>query len=485
MTLIHPEYSGKHGKNRVVDDKTESYLKVPLSAIIFMTRECDDSRHFADQQQSSLTWDRVYPEDTYVRTSHHFGHQNNISAGVSFDVGGAQISIGTGTGFHGRQHWHQRNGYGNDAYGSGYDSDFYGRQPFRNGYHYRNNGYDSRNSGYDYGDQGYTDYRNSRNYDNAYRNIYGQIVSPRVEYAETQTSLEAQRYYYQQLANEQRLQDSSYGRYQAYDNYNRDYARYRDPNAYDQYYANNFQSYRRPDYAYQYDSNNDYYGPYTPTRNRFDLRFQGDGFSVYGSYDLNNGYADQRNWNNRYSFDAPYLDDYSRSYNRYDRGNYNRYDNRYSDYDYNNDRYYGVNGYDYYGGGQSNSDWIRMRATLQSMLGHSPREFNRNVPDDLGCATIVSAALRRAHGVNICDTNVDGLESSLRRNGYTAVPVRFAQPGDCIIAHRYGNRHGHAAIYVGDGKVVNNSSAQGRVIVAPLSNFASRDYESVVAYRRV
>lgn len=197
-----------------------------------------------------------------------------------------------------------------------------------------------------------------------------------------------------------------------------------------------------------------------------------------GAY-INNGYDNRRQ--RRYATDG------------YDnQGHGGRYSN--SPYDkqnegrgYANDRY-GYNnggGYadDYYQG--NGGDWTRMRSVLQCMLGHSPSEFNRNVADDLGCATVVSSALRLGYGLRISDTNVDGLEDSLRRNGFEALPVQYAKPGDCIIAHRPNGRHGHAAIYVGNGKVVNNSSSQGRVVVASVDKFASREYNSVVAYRKV
>ncbi|MBS1952928.1 MAG: hypothetical protein JST89_02015 [Cyanobacteria bacterium SZAS-4] len=467
-----------------------------------MTRECDDSRHFADQQQQpSLSWDRVHAEEQYQRTSHNFGQQR-LSAGLSFDVGGARISIGTG----GRQGYGGY-GYQNDRY---YGGDYYGggnySQNYNNGYDYSNYGQDyrgyqgNRNNGYRnaYGQS----YDNSYNqpYDNAYRNAYGQIVGPQVVTAETSTSREAIRFYYEQMRNEQRYQNTYNDSYQPGYN-NSAYRSYDDRyviNGGDQYYG---PSNNRFDLNYQYDNgyNNSYISGYDYDRgynNRND-RYNSpqnwnDGYIIAPSNDYYSNYSDGRyqgNRYNRYDYGQPYDDDQWGYQNRYSQNQYQQYrypNGRYADqYEdrYNSGRNYGN---DYYGNSNyGGNDWMRMRATLQSMLGHSPREFNRNVSDDLGCATIVSAALRQAHGVNIRDTSVNGLENSLRRNGYEAIPVQYAQPGDTIIAHRGGNRHGHAAIYVGDGKVVNNSSAQGRVVVAPLQNFASRDYQSVVAYRRV
>lgn len=418
-----------------------------------MTRECDDSRHFVDQQQTSgLFWDRVARE-AYVRTNYPLSHQQ-LSAGLSFDLGGAQIRIGTNTSFDGGHYRSSGRGYES---GSQCDDRFSGQiyRGFSDSYNYRQiaSTYDG---------------------EHCYRNAYGQVVSARVITEETPSSIEAQRYYYSQIEREQRLQSPNNGEYDPrYYLYPTDRStrpfypdRYCDEyKDYDQYSVYN---------RYSAADNDQCDGPFDPANNRFDLRYR-DSQSAYTYRGQQYMYPDQQNWNDQYTSQQRYtFSQYNSRLSYNDNHSVGRYSN-----------YYGVDGVsnDYYPT-QASGDWLRMRATLQAMLGHSPREFNRNVPDDLGCATIVSAALRRAHGINIHDTNVDGLERSLRRNGYHAIPIRFAQPGDCIIAHRYGKRHGHAAIYVGNGKVVNNSSAEGCVTVAPVSKFASRDYESVVAYRR-
>lgn len=325
-----------------------------------MTREFDDSRHFHEHTQPTLTWDQVYVDERYERTSHNFG-MGRVTGGISFNVGGAQVNLG-----YGDRHRHSHHGHGHRREYDGYGNEYNGDRAYQTSY-YANEQFYSR--------PGYSEYRQP--YSDRYSDSdYGYVIERPETYS----------------------------------------GRYYSSRTYEQYYA-----YETPVSR----------GRYQPP-------------AIYAD-DL---YAQYRNPNAQYG-----------------------------------EQYYGRSGYqnDYYSG----NEWIRMRSTLQSMLGRSPREFNRNVPEDLGCATIVSAALRRAHGVNINDTSVKGLEQSLRRNGYEAIPIQYAKPGDCIIAHRGGGRHGHAAIYVGDGKVVNNSSAQGRVVVAPLKNFASRDYQTVVAYRRV
>ena len=92
-------------------------------------------------------------------------------------------------------------------------------------------------------------------------------------------------------------------------------------------------------------------------------------------------------------------------------------------------------------------------------------------------------ALNKAYGLPIHDGSVDGLEHSLKRCGYVAVPFNQARAGDVIIAHRAPGEAGHAAIYMGNGKVANNSSYKRRIAIQDADKFYEPDYRSVVAYR--
>lgn len=158
-------------------------------------------------------------------------------------------------------------------------------------------------------------------------------------------------------------------------------------------------------------------------------------------------------------------DQYARNdqYDRYQRDQYDRYGR---------DRQYGRDPY-----------WSQLAGTIEQMLGCSVRQFNRNVPENLGCATFVSAALRHSFNLNIHDTSVRGLEQSLRRNGFQQVDLRDLRPGDIIVGNRHGNRAGHAAIYAGDGQVAQNSSSKRRITVESANVFNSRSFQRVVAYR--
>ncbi len=438
-----------------------------------MTREFDDSRHCAIEQHPGLTWDRVNSEDQYQRTNYNYG--NRVSGGISFDLGGAQISIGTGV----RQGGYGGYGGQGDLYRDRYYSNNYGNDGFGGQVFYDNN--TSREATRYYHEQ---QRYNQQRYQSNYQQDDYRYQQPRYNGEACRNSDDR---YVIRIGGQDRdlyAGDQYFGPSNSNGSYQNDYQseRYTNyPSQNDRYLVDPRYSDR---YSYQVDY---YYGP----QQAVDSRSR--------DYDDYSGYQLDRYQTNRYSQEQYGQDQYqqyrypNKQYDQNDQyGWQDRYSqDRYQQYRYPNEQYsqsnrygqqdrYGRNGYqnDY------SEDWLRMRITLQAMLGHSAQEFNRNVPNDLGCATIVSAALRHAHGVRINDTNVNGLENSLRCNGYRALPVQYAQPGDCIIAHRAGGRPGHAAIYVGDGKVVNNSSQQGRVVVASLNNFASRDYQSVVAYRR-
>jgi hypothetical protein len=134
---------------------------------------------------------------------------------------------------------------------------------------------------------------------------------------------------------------------------------------------------------------------------------------------------------------------------------------------------------------EQNPFWPRLKTTIDSMVGHSIREYDPRIPENLGCARFVSAAVQRAYGLPITDAGVTGLERSLKKHGFVAVPFDQAQPGDVIIAHRRPGEKGHAAIYYGDGQIANNASYKRRIVVESANKFDSPEYVSVKAYRRV
>jgi hypothetical protein len=172
---------------------------------------------------------------------------------------------------------------------------------------------------------------------------------------------------------------------------------------------------------------------------------------------------------------------------RYQERYQQRYSERYEDQRYYQDQRYNQRGrFDSRGGyqGYDSSMDANLKYTVDSMVGHSIREYDRRVPETLGCARFVSAALERAYGLPIRDSGCSSLEQSLKRHGFVAVPLDQAQPGDVIIGHRSAGDHGHAAIYYGNGMIANNSSNERRIAIQSVNKFYASDFRKVVAYRR-
>ncbi len=125
-----------------------------------------------------------------------------------------------------------------------------------------------------------------------------------------------------------------------------------------------------------------------------------------------------------------------------------------------------------------------LQMTINSMLGHSIRDYDPNVPPRLGCARFVSAALNRAYHLPVYDSECNALERDLIGLGYQRISYNQIRPGDVIIGHRAGTRPGHAAIYVGNGQVANNSSVDGVIEIQSADKFNAPDYVSVDVLRR-
>jgi hypothetical protein len=133
----------------------------------------------------------------------------------------------------------------------------------------------------------------------------------------------------------------------------------------------------------------------------------------------------------------------------------------------------------------SAAHWQRTDKVIKSMVGHSIQDYDSSIPETLGCARFVSVVLKKADNLPTKDATVEGLENDLRRFGFKKLSLSQAQPGDVIIAHRYGDSPGHAAIYVGDDMIANNSSKQRKIAIESVNKFHSSEYKSVFIYRKV
>lgn len=129
--------------------------------------------------------------------------------------------------------------------------------------------------------------------------------------------------------------------------------------------------------------------------------------------------------------------------------------------------------------------WQRTDKVIKSMVGHSIQDYDSSIPETLGCARFVSVVLKKADGLPTKDATVEGLENDVRKFGFKKLPLSQAEAGDVIIAHRFGDRPGHAAIYVGNDLIANNSSKQRKIAIESVNKFHSPEYKSVCVYRKV
>ncbi|HEY9772177.1 MAG TPA: hypothetical protein V6C81_00050 [Planktothrix sp.] len=140
------------------------------------------------------------------------------------------------------------------------------------------------------------------------------------------------------------------------------------------------------------------------------------------------------------------------------------------------------NQYEMSGPNQVDPHWSQLSMTIQGMIGHSVREYDSSIDPNLGCALFVSTALRRGAGVQTRAESTAQLRQDLLKAGYH--PTTHPQPGDPIIAERAPGLPGHAAIYIGDGKIAANSSAHKVIQITSVDTFKRPDYMRVVAYHR-
>ena len=83
---------------------------------------------------------------------------------------------------------------------------------------------------------------------------------------------------------------------------------------------------------------------------------------------------------------------------------------------------------------------------------------------NLGCAAAVSLMFKKATGQDIIPgqpivTGTSTLYSHMSKSSdYVQVPIDQMEPGDILVTAR-GSRAGHTGIYVGDGRIVSNSSS--------------------------
>ncbi|HIA53247.1 MAG TPA: peptidoglycan endopeptidase [Candidatus Melainabacteria bacterium] len=381
--------------------------------------------------------------DDIVRANHNYGPN------VRLQLGPLQLNLGNG----GRYGWTNYDNFNRGGWDrGGYDRyNNYGTPTYRDNYGrpYQPDNY-GWGSGSQWGRDRYYDQRDQYGWGNGRYDGYNSQWND--NYRAQQMQRMALALFMQMM---QRQRQGQWGHYDRYDRGNWG----RDPYGRDQYGRD----------QYGWDQYRDPRDMYRDQRYRYDDRSWQQGRDQYGRpYDL-----DQYGWGNQNGRDR---------YGRYDQyGQYGQYD-RYGRQDQ-YDRYGRYDQYDRYGRGGGDQYWNSLAGTIQTMLGRSIREFDPRVPETRGCASFVSAALRNSFNINIRDTNCQGLENSLRRNGFQQVDIRDLRPGDIIIGNRSGSQPGHAAIYAGDGMVAQNSSGKRRITVESANVFNGKSFQRVVAYR--
>ncbi|MCA9804150.1 MAG: hypothetical protein KC777_19410 [Cyanobacteria bacterium HKST-UBA02] len=103
------------------------------------------------------------------------------------------------------------------------------------------------------------------------------------------------------------------------------------------------------------------------------------------------------------------------------------------------------------------------------LIGKPIKELDPSINPRLGCALAVSTALHEQHPEIPVTTNNKVLEAALKKNGYEIVETNGEliaddlQPGDVLIGKRPFGMPGHAAIYRGNGKIIENNSDTGTI----------------------
>lgn len=126
----------------------------------------------------------------------------------------------------------------------------------------------------------------------------------------------------------------------------------------------------------------------------------------------------------------------------------------------------------------------RLNESINHYLGKKVSQFDRTVPDELGCARAVALVLEKAYKIDIRSQGTDNLDQTLRKNGWVEVPSQEIASGDVIIGRR-ANRPGHAGIYVGGNEIFNNDSNAKRMQIDSLDKFRNPEFVTVKVYRKV
>jgi hypothetical protein len=120
----------------------------------------------------------------------------------------------------------------------------------------------------------------------------------------------------------------------------------------------------------------------------------------------------------------------------------------------------------------------------QALVGHSIHEVDPNIPVRLGCARAVSLLVNKGYGFPVTDQSIANLEQTLRKDGFTQVPIDQMQPGDVICGYRAKGDYPHGAVYLGNGKIFNNDSDSGVMQIQSIKKYNNSSFKHFVILRR-
>jgi hypothetical protein len=92
--------------------------------------------------------------------------------------------------------------------------------------------------------------------------------------------------------------------------------------------------------------------------------------------------------------------------------------------------------------------------------------------------------VNKGYGFPVTDQSIGNLEHTLRKDGFTEVPIKDMKPGDVICGYRAPGDYPHGAVYMGKGQIFNNDSDAGVMEIQSIAKYNKSDFKRFVILRR-
>lgn len=131
--------------------------------------------------------------------------------------------------------------------------------------------------------------------------------------------------------------------------------------------------------------------------------------------------------------------------------------------------------------------FARMQEIAKQLEGKEITRYDRNVTIDLGCTRAVTLVAGNAYGMpdRMNEIGNAKLEEDLPKMGFVQIPWEERRAGDVMVAHRNPGEKSHAAIYMGHGRIFNNSSIKGIMTTESEAKLYDDQYKHIVVWRKV